>query len=369
MKRTLVLAVLLLSASAILPAAERGQRGPNSLTPQEIADGWILLFDGQTPFGWKTEGDVRVVDGTLRIGGEKAASAETTTEFGDFELRYAYKADGGKGAQIVLNGRPYPAASEAPPQREWVRMAWKVTSEGSSHRVEARAGGRGGQAETARQEGPSRTTVAFRVPPGGELVLRNVTLRPLGAKAIFNGKDLTGWKPIPDKKSVFTVTPKGELNIRNGGGEIQTEAQWDDFVLQLDIISMGKHLNSGVFFRALPGEFWQGYEAQIRNQWEGDDRTKPVDYGTGGLYNRQPTRKVVPNDNEWFTMTVVAHGNHFATWVNGYQCTDFTDTRQPDRSGKTGRKDDKGCISLQGHDPTTDLSFRNIRVAELPKKK
>ena len=32
----------------------------NTLTPQEIAAGWILLFDGETTFGWKTEGDVVV---------------------------------------------------------------------------------------------------------------------------------------------------------------------------------------------------------------------------------------------------------------------------------------------------------------------
>lgn len=28
----------------------------NTLTPKEIADGWILLFDGKTTFGWKIEG-------------------------------------------------------------------------------------------------------------------------------------------------------------------------------------------------------------------------------------------------------------------------------------------------------------------------
>ena len=47
------------------------------------------------------------------------------------------------------------------------------------------------------------------------------------------------------------------------------------------------------FFGKKPGEFWNGYECQIRNQWEGKDRTKPVDIGTGGLYFRQPARKVV----------------------------------------------------------------------------
>ena len=90
-------------------------------------------------------------------------------------------------------------------------------------------------------------------------------------------------------------------------------------MLQLDVISNGEHLNSGIFFRDLPGQLWQGYEAQIRNEWQGysndpkqaalpEDREKPVDYGTGGVYNRQPTRKVVSSDHEWFTYTITADG-------------------------------------------------------------
>ena len=75
---------------------------------------------------------------------------------------------------------------------------------------------------------------------------------------------------------------------------------------------------------------------QIWNGWKDDDRTKPVDYGTGGIYNRQEARKVVSTDNEWFTMTVVAHGNHIATWVNGYQTADFTDTRPTKTNARDG---------------------------------
>jgi hypothetical protein len=57
-------------------------------------------------------------------------------------------------------------------------------------------------------------------------------------------------------------------------------------------------------------------------------------------------------------MTVAAHGTHIAIWVNGYQTVDFTDDRK-------GARTDAGPVSIQGHDPTTDLSFRNLRVADL----
>jgi hypothetical protein len=158
-------------------------------------------------------------------------------------------------------------------------------------------------------------------------------------------------------------------------------------VLQLECISNGKHLNSGVFFRALPGEYQQGYEAQIRNEFKDeptqeytleiyDPKTNElkekvkakytaVDYGTGAIYRRQPARKAVAKDGEWFTMTVVAHGRHLATWVDGVQVVDWTDNRPLNNNARNGCRLDKGCISLQGHDPTTDLNFRNIRIAEL----
>ena len=67
-----------------------------------------------------------------------------------------------------------------------------------------------------------------------------------------------------------------------------------------------RHLNSGIFFRCIPDQYQNGYEAQIQNGFKDDDRTKPTDFGTGAIYRRVPARKVVSNDNEWFTMTVVA---------------------------------------------------------------
>ena len=127
--------------------------------------------------------------------------------------------------------------------------------------------------------------------------------------------------------------------------------------------------NSGVFFRCIPGQYQNGYEAQIQNSLKENDRTKPLDFGTGAIYRRIPARKVVSNDNEWFTMTIVAEGKRIATWVNGYQTVDWTDDRQADENPRKGYRAAKGPISLQGHDPTTDILFRNIRIAEPPKEK
>ena len=36
-------------------------------------------------------------------------------------------------------------------------------------------------------------------------------------------------------------------------------------------------------------------------------------------------------------------------------------------NAREGARKAPGTLSIQGHDPTTDLLFRNIRIAELPK--
>jgi hypothetical protein len=53
-------------------------------------------------------------------------------------------------------------------------------------------------------------------------------------------------------------------------------------------------------------------------------------------------------------------------WVNGLQVTDWVDERPDDPNPRRGRRLEAGHISLQGHDPTTDLDFRAIRAAALP---
>jgi hypothetical protein len=224
-------------------------------------------------------------------------------------------------------------------------------------------------------------------------MLRTVKLRPESTVSLFNGKDLTGWQVFKGKgkKSKYGVTKEGWLNVKDGPGDLQTERLYDDFVLQLGCISNGKHLNSGVFFRCIPYQYQQGYEAQIQNDFtvdppreytveEYDPKThkrtgkKKVksaakDYGTGAIYRRVPARFGVAKDKEWFTMTVVARGRHFATWVNGIQMVDWTDNRPAADNPRKGYRAGKGAISIQGHDPTTDLSFRNFRIAELPRGK
>ena len=75
---------------------------------------------------------------------------------------------------------------------------------------------------------------------------------------------------------------------------------------------------------------------------------------------------MVSEDKQWLTKTLIAEGAHISVWVNGYQVTDWTDKRQPDENPRRGLRLEAGTIILQGHDPTTDVSFRDFQIQELP---
>ncbi|MCE9530831.1 MAG: DUF1080 domain-containing protein, partial [Planctomycetes bacterium] len=330
----------------------------------------------ESTFGWKTEGDIKVENGELRLGGTKRSSITTTSEFGFSIIRFGY----------FLNGKASCAAGsskkEFSDKREdtlrWMEMEVDIQKNGLLGGSYKSSDGEfamvfGTASPSTAKLSFSMAPVRFEVEAEGKLFLRSIKIKPKGAKLLFNGKDLAGWKVFEDPKrnqSKWTVTPEGWLNVKNGPGDLQTEGKYDNFLLQFECISNGKALNSGIFFRCIANEYQNGYEAQVQNGYKDDDRTKPADFGTGAIYRRVPARKVLSNDNEWFTMTVLANGNHIATWVNGYQTVDWTDDRSADDNPRKGSKTGPGHLSIQGHDPTTDLSFRNIRIEELlaPKK-
>jgi len=126
-----------------------------------------------------------------------------------------------------------------------------------------------------------------------------------------------------------------------------------------------KDLNSGIFFRCIPGEKMNGYECQISNATVEGNPLKPGDAGTGGIFRRQPARIVAAEDQTWFTLMLVANGPTMTAWVNGLQVSDWTDQREPDPNPRRGLRLEPGTLMLQAHDPTTDLSFSDISVVSI----
>ncbi|MDX1968075.1 MAG: DUF1080 domain-containing protein, partial [Planctomycetaceae bacterium] len=158
------------------------------------------------------------------------------------------------------------------------------------------------------------------------------------------------------------------MAISKAYGYLKTNKNYKDFHLSLQFKCEGDG-NSGVFFRAMPGTETNpsdGYEFQIQSGFKHDDRNQPADFGTGAIFRRVAARRVISSDREWFTATLVADGPHFSTWVDGVQVVDWTDDRAPHENPRQGLRLEAGRLSLQAHDPTTDLQFRKIRIADLP---
>jgi hypothetical protein len=359
----------LLAACAALavasPAFADDVPRPVPITEKEIAEGYVLLFDCESTFGWKIDGAAEVRDGALVLakGGKKTIAYPTTRFTQDGILSFQIS-----GSAIIhaTNGWTLQHSENV---EGWTTYSFKrdgkVVNVSSSHkRIRSVAG--------VRPKGSEGAPFCIETNGDNEVRLQSIKFKPLNTKPLFTGKNLDGWKiNAADPKRIqskWEVTKAGELSVKNGPGDLVTEKEFDNFVLQLECKTNGDGLNSGIFFRCIPNQYQNGYEAQIQNAFLNNDRTKPKDFGTGAIYRRIAARKVVSNDKEWFTMTVVADGKHIATWVNGYQTVDWTDDRKANDNPRLGYRAAKGPISIQGHDPTTDILFRNIRIADLPTK-
>ena len=339
-------------------AAERP--APALLSEQELAEGWIALFDGQTLFGWKpnSEANWRVENGAIVVDSGPPGLLLTTAQFSDYVLKCEFRSPAATNSGIFLHVPFKPtdpgkdcyelnirapiirfqrAASSNASKRngnfvsdDW--QAFEVTVHGEIIKVAIN----GKQVLEYTDPQPLRRGHIGLQLNQGQVAFRNIKLKPLTMTNLFNGKDFEGWNQYPDMPSKFTVTKEGWINVKNGRGQLETEKSYGDFELQLECISHAKNLNSGVFFRSIPGEQMNGYECQIHNGFKDGDRTKPVDCGTGGIFRRKDARLVVANDLEWFHLTLVADGNHMAAWVNGYQVSDWTDDRQPHKKPADG---------------------------------
>jgi hypothetical protein len=98
--------LLIALCATVLPAAE----SPNTLTKEEKAAGWKLLFDGKTMNGWQAPGDSWVIeDGALKSVPKPKIREDLFTKdtFGDFELSWEWKieAKGNSGLKYRIQDR------------------------------------------------------------------------------------------------------------------------------------------------------------------------------------------------------------------------------------------------------------------------
>ncbi|OYW24645.1 MAG: glycosyl hydrolase [Planctomycetales bacterium 12-60-4] len=382
-------------SEAVPPLEESSADGHNRLSREELEDGWVRLFDGSTLFGWMPNSPTKwsVTDGVISADGAEKGLLVTTTRWADYELRVDFRiAEGGnsgiflrtprdpkipvtdcyelnicdthpefKSASLVGRAQPM---TEVTANGDW--HTFHVTVVGPDVTVSFDGDVILQYADTA--EIPLKSGLIALQMNGGKAEFRNIYLKPLSVTDLFDGHSLAGWQTVPGSQSQFEVD-EGTIRVTGGRGFLETVRTASNFVLQFEAITHGEALNSGIFFRALPGTEKNpsdGYEFQIQSGFKNGDRNQPADFGTGAIFRRAPARRVISSDRQWLTGTLVADGSHFTTWVDGVQVVDWTDDREPDENPRQGLRLEAGHFSLQGHDPTTNLQFRKLRLGNLP---
>jgi hypothetical protein len=206
---------------------------------------------------------------------------------------------------------------------------------------------------------------------------------PAGFRALFNGKDLTGWyglnphdgtKLEGEKKAANRQKQRADFSqhwrVENGelvnvgtGPYATTDAEFGDIEFLLEYKTVPK-ADSGIYLRGTP-------QVQIWDVNQVFDEKKPTrrpHLGSGGLFNNTPGKPgrdpLVLADKpfgEWNAFRIRQVGATTWVWLNGKLVVDgavmesFWDKQQPLPA--------KGPIMLQTHGG--EIRWRNIFVREI----
>ncbi|MFN3166156.1 MAG: DUF1080 domain-containing protein [Phycisphaeraceae bacterium] len=190
-----------------------------------------------------------------------------------------------------------------------------------------------------------------------------------GFVALYNGKDLAGWKTegnwVPQDDGVLAIIPrKGEHGWKRYKSYLYTEKQYENYVLELEY-KHGKGGNSGLHFRIAAPDDWndidpvaKGIECQILDS-HGKPDNKMGHHDCGGIIRTQgPSKNMAKPAGEWNKMVLTCNGQNIQVELNGEQIIDI----QQDQGAMKDRPL-KGYIALQDHGQ--EMWFRNIRIKEL----
>lgn len=422
-------------APAVFPAAEKPVPKAVPL-PKADEDGFINLFNGKDFTGWigGTSGYGIKDGGIMYCDPKKGGKILTQWQFADFELHFDFLlsegANNGLGIRTPTTGDPayvgmelqiidndgykkrgrlqpwqhhgsiygvVPAKDGAlKPAGQWNHQV--VIARGSHIRVilngetivdadvskiEKTADGKG----RAKHPGLDRMTGHIGFLGHGALVeFKNVRIKvlepytegpqnvpPEGFTALFNGKDLVGWKglvgnpktrakmtdlQLAEAQAVADTVMRAHWTVKDGvlcfdgkGSALCTAKDYGNFELLVDW-KMTKRGDSGIYLRGAPQvQIWDP------EQWR---------IGSGGLYNnrKNPSRPTMIMDNpigQWNRFRIRMIGERVSVWLNGALVVDnvvmenYWDRKIPIYP--------TGQIELQNHN--SPLWFKNIFIKEL----
>lgn len=365
------------------------------MSPGEVQDGWILLFDGETTFGLIQEGPLfRVADGALTADGASPAYIRTTSPFSDFQLKLDFRSSnaGADAALFIRTARDamptengyqirlgdsdasWPAGSivqrakaggPRPAPNQWHTLEISAQGEHISVTIDHQ------KAADGRDASARSGFIGFKV-RGGRLEFRDVKLKPATTTALFNGSDLNGWKtgmdqaPPPKPGKIKKLLHMGggskqkesEWMVRDhaihgekGPGQLNSTAMYEDFVLQFETRSSPGKQHGAIYLRGDADKMSSGYLVRL-------DEDNPGIIGPGVLAS--PRRKARLTNT---TITTVAvSGRHIAVWVNGLAVTEFSDTRPEGGPAEKNAKIAAGIIALPVQSASATADFTQVRL-------
>ena len=222
-----------------------------------------------------------------------------------------------------------------------------------------------------RAQGPQQSTTSDAVVPARAIQL-------------FNGRDLSGWKPdVPTKDTnpgapdSFIVRDGMLVSLGTPRGHLLSESEYRDYRLEVEYRFPGKPGNCGVLvhatrLRALEKMFPQSIEVQMNHLHAGDfwcihenievpdmERRRPRKEGQKYGGSEGDARRILNlTDNsekplgEWNAMVVEARGRTLKVWVNGELVNEgFNSTA------------DRGRIAIQAEG--AEVEFRRVQIGPL----
>ena len=213
-----------------------------------------------------------------------------------------------------------------------------------------------------QDDGAETTRIRFtgkRIPPMPKCPPDLSKIRFGHPVALFNGKDLTGWRAHEkDKKFGWSVkdgllvndTPKTDFSATGAYANLRTEAEFEDFWLHADFL-VGAQRNSGIYLRGM-------YEVQVVDR----DSRMQGKQGIGSLFSRiAPSINAGNPPGDWNSYDITLVDRHVTVVLNGTKLIDNQPVIGPTGGAIYTDPAAPGPIYLQGDH--TSVKYRNLYLA------
>jgi hypothetical protein len=177
------------------------------------------------------------------------------------------------------------------------------------------------------------------------------TTKPVWGKPIqlFNGKDLTGWKPRNNNHPSCWMVENGLLTNKTPCADLISDLKFTDFKLHVEFQNV-KNGNSGLYLRGR-------HEVQINDAFgQAADSLR-----MGGVYGfLKPNANATKAPGEWQTFDITLIGRRVTVILNGQTIIENEEIPGITGGALDSHEGEPGPLMLQGDH--TKVTFRNITI-------